>query len=125
MKIKSYNQYKTLKEYDLEELTISGNTSEESEVCVTALKSEDIANIYTSDNSYLTKFKKLIETNPDAWKITQVVERSDGTISGVMLQVPKRCLSFRAGKETERSLSEDQKTELRERLAAARIRKHS
>ena len=125
MKIKSYNQYKTLKEYDLEELTISGNTSEESEVCVTALKSEDIANIYTSDNSYLTKFKKLIETNPDAWKITQVVERSDGTISGVMLQVPKRCLSFRAGKETERSLSEDQKAELRERLAAARIRKHS
>lgn len=125
MKIKSYNQYKTLKEYDLEELTISGNTSEESEVCVTALKSEDIANIYTSDNSYLTKFKKLIETNPDAWKITQVVERSDGTISGVMLQAPKRCLSFRAGKEAERSLSEDQKAELRERLAAARIRKHS
>lgn len=125
MKIKSCNQYKALKEYDLEELAISGNTSEESEVCVTALKSEDIANIYTSDNSYLTKFKKLIEINPDAWKITQVVERSDGTISGVMLQVPKRCLSFRAGKEAERSLSEDQKAELRERLAAARIRKHS
>ena len=125
MKIKSYNQYKALREYDLEELTISGNTSEESEVCVTALKSEDIANIYTSDNSYLTKFKKLIETNPDAWKITQVVERSDGTVSGVMLQAPKRCLSFRAGKEAERSLSEDQKAELRERLAAARIRKHS
>ena len=39
MKIKSYNQYKALKEYDLEELAISGNTSEESEVCVTALKS--------------------------------------------------------------------------------------
>lgn len=125
MKIKSYNQHKTLKEYDLEELTISGNSSDESEVCVTALKSENFADIYTSDNVYLTKFKKLIEANPDAWKITQVVERSDGTISGVMLQVPKRCLSFRAGKEAERSLSEDQKAELRERLAAARIRKHS
>ena len=125
MKIKSYNQYKALKEYDLEELAISGNTSDESEVCVTALKSEEIANIYTSDNSYLTKFKKLIEINPDAWKITQVVERSDGTISGVMLQAPKKFISFRAGKEAERSLSEDQKAELRERLAAARIRKHS
>ena len=125
MKIKSYNQYKALKEYDLEELAISGNTSDESEVCVTALKSEGFADVYTSDNSYLTKFKKLIEANPNAWKITQVVERSDGTVSGVMLQVPKRCLSFRAGKEAERSLSEDQKAELRERLAAARIRKHS
>lgn len=125
MKIKTYNQYKILKEYDLEELTISGNASEESEVCVNALKSEDVANIYTSDNIYLTKFKRLIEANPDAWKITQVVERSDGTVSGVMLQAPKKCLSFRAGKETERSLSEDQKTELRERLAAARNKKQS
>ena len=52
-----------------------------------------------------------------------MVERPDGTVSGVMLQVPKRCLSFRAGKEADRSLSEDQKTELRERLAAARNKK--
>lgn len=125
MKITAHNQYKILKEYDLEELTISGNPGDESEVCVTALKSEDVVDIYTSDNVYLTKFKKLIEANPDAWKITQVVERSDGTVSGVMLQAPKKCLSFRAGKEAERSLSEDQKAELRERLAAARIRKHS
>lgn len=125
MKIKTYNQYKILKEYDLEELTISGNASDESEVCVNAIKSEDIVSIYTSDNIYLTKFKRLIEANPEAWKITQVVERSDGTVSGVMLQAPKRCLSFRAGKEIERFLSEDQKIELRERLAAARSRKHS
>jgi hypothetical protein len=125
MKITAYNQYKVLREYDLEEFTISGNPSDEAEVCVTALRSEDVANIYTSDNVYLTKFKKLIEANPDAWKITQVVERSDGTISGVMLQALKKCLSFRAGKEAERSLSEDQKAELRERLAAARIKKQS
>lgn len=123
MKVKAHNQYKVLKEYDLEELTISGNASDESEVCVTALKSEDVADVYTSDNVYLTKFKKLIEANPDAWKITQVVERSDGTISGVMLQAPKRCLSFRAGKESERSLSDEQKTELIQRLAAARSKK--
>lgn len=125
MKITAYNQYKTLKEYDLEELTISGNASDESEVCVTALKSEDVADVYTSDNVYLTKFKKLVEANPDAWKITQVVERSDGTVSGVMLQIPKKCLSFRAGKESERVYTEEQKTELKERLAAARGRKQS
>lgn len=125
MKVKTHNQYKVLKEYDLEELIISGNASEESEVCVTALKSESVADVYTSDNVYLTKFKKLVEANPDAWKITQVIERPDGTVSGVMLQAPKKCLSFRAGKEAERSLSEDQKAELRERLAVARIRKRS
>ena len=123
MKIKSYNQYKTLKEYDLEELTISGNTSEESEVCVTALKSEDIANVYTSDNSYLTKFKKLIEVNPDAWKITQVVERSDGTVSGVMLQVPKKFISFRAVERVGRVMTDEEKTAAAERLRALRSNK--
>ena len=123
MKIKSCNQYKALKEYDLEELTISGNTSEESEVCVTALKSEDIANIYTSDNSYLTKFKKLIEINPDAWKITQVVERSDGTISGVMLQAPKKFISFRAVERVGRVMTDEEKTAAAERLRALRSNK--
>lgn len=125
MKIKAHNQYKALKEYDLEELTISGNSSEESEVCVTALKSEDFASVYTSDNVYLTRFKKLVEINPDAWKITQVVERSDGTVSGVMLQVPKRCLSFRAGKEVERVYTEEQKNALAERLRNMRNKKYS
>lgn len=125
MKIKAYDQYKVLKEYDLEELTISGNSSDESEVCVTALKSEGFADVYTSDNIYLTKFKKLIEANPDAWKITQVLGRSDGTVSGVMLRVPKKCLSFRAGKEVERVYTEEQKNELAERLKNMRNKKHS
>lgn len=121
MKITAHNQYKILKEYDLEELTISGNASDESEVCVTALKSEDIADVYTSDNVYLTKFKKLIETNPDAWKITQVVERYDGTVSGVMLQAPKKCLSFRAGKEVE--VSEERRQAAAERMRSLRNNK--
>ena len=125
MKIKAQNQYKVLKEYDLEELTISGNPIDESEVCVTALKSEDVAEVYTSDNVYLTKLKKLVEANPDAWKITRVLERSDGTVSGVMLQAPKRCLSFRAGKEVERVYTEEQKNALAERLKNMRNKKHS
>lgn len=125
MKITTRNQYKLLKEYNLEELTISGNASDESEVCVTALKSEDVASIYTSDNVYLTKFKKLIEANPDVWSITKVIERPDGTISGVMLQAPKKCLSFRSGKEVERVYTEEQKNALAERLRNMRNKKRS
>jgi hypothetical protein len=121
MKITAHNQYKALKEYDLEELTISGNPGDESEVCATALKSEDVVDVYTSDNVYLTKFKRLIESNPDAWKITQVVERSDGTVSGVMLQAPKKCLSFRAGKEVE--VSEERRQAAAERMRALRTNK--
>lgn len=125
MKIKAHNQYKILKEYDLEELTISGNASEESEVCITALKSEDVADVYTSDNVYLTKFKKLIEANPDVWKIAQVVERSDGTVSGVMLRIPKKCLSFRAAERVGRVMTDEEKAAAAERLRAARNNKQS
>ena len=125
MKIKTHNQHKTLKEYDLEELIISGNASDESEVCVTALKSEDIVDVYTSDNIYLTRFKKLIEANPDAWKITQVVERSDGTVSGVVLQAPKKCLSFRAAERVGRVMTDEEKAAAAERLRAARNNKQS
>ena len=125
MKIKTHNQHKTLKEYDLEELTISGNLIDESEVCVTALKSEDVAEVYTSDNVYLTKFKKLVEANPDAWKITQIVERSDGTISGVMLQAPKKFISFRASERVGRVMTDEEKAAAVERLRAARDNKRS
>lgn len=125
MKITARNQYRILKEYDLEELTISGNISDESEVCVTALKSEDIINVYTSDNVYLTKLKKLVEANPDAWKITRVVERADGTVSGVMLQAPKKCLSFRASEKTGRVMTDEEKAAAAERLRAARNKKQS
>lgn len=125
MKITAYNQYKVLREYDLEEFTISGNPTDEAEVCVTALRSEDVANIYTSDNVYLTKFKKLIEANPDAWKITQVVERSDGTVSGVMLQAPKKFISFRAAERVGRVMTDEEKAAAVERLRAARNNKQS
>ena len=125
MKVTVQNQYKVLKEYDLEELAISGNDSEESEVCVTALKSEDFADIYTSDNVYLTKFKKFVETNPDTWKIVQVIERPDGTVSGVMLQVPKKCLSFRAAERVGRVMTDEEKAAAAERLRAARNNKQS
>lgn len=129
MKIKACSQSnskpKILKEYDLEELTITGNASDESEVCITALRSEEIAEIYTSDNVYLTKFKKLIEANPDTWKIVQVVERSDGTVSGVMIQAPKKCLSFRASEKTGRIMTDEQKAAAAERLRAARNNKQS
>lgn len=123
MKIKTFNQHGKETEYDLEELTILGNVSEESEICITALKSENTADIYTSDNIYLTKFKKLIEANPDVWKITQVVERPDGAVSGIMLRVPKKCLSFRAAERVGRVMTDEEKVAAAERLRAARNNK--
>lgn len=100
-------------EYELDDLHITGNSAEEREVTVTASADEDVIHIYTSDDTYLTKFKKLMAANPK-WKIVMVTRKSDGSIPGVMLEAPKNCLSFRAG--LEREYTEEQRAAMRDRL---------
>lgn len=100
-------------EYELDELHITGNSAEEREVTVTASADEDVIHIYTSDDSYLTKFKKLMSANPK-WKIIRVTHNSDGSVPGVMLEAPKNCLSFRAG--LEREYTDEQRAAMRDRL---------
>ena len=101
------------KEYDLEELHITGNCSEEREVTVTTTADEDIIHVYTSDDVYLTRLKKLITANPDSWKITNLAFMKDGTLSGVMVIGPKNGLSFRAA--TEREYTDEQRASMVER----------
>lgn len=126
MKIKAINsETRQLKEYDLETLTITGNTADESETTIILGKTEADADIYTSDNCYLTKFKKLIEANPDKWRIHTVVERRDGTISGVMVKSPKKSVSFRSGKDVVREYTDEQMAMLKERLVAANNKRRS
>jgi hypothetical protein len=53
------------------------------------------------------------------------MDRSDGTVSGVMLQIPKKCLSFRAAEKTGRVMTDEQKAAAAERLRAMRNNKQS
>lgn len=101
------------KEYELDDLHINGNSSEEQEITITSVKADGLMHIYTSDNSYLTKAKKCIRVNPEEWKITNIVFRKDGSISGVMITAPKKYLRFAA---IARNLSEEQRAACAERL---------
>jgi len=100
-------------EYELDELHITGNSAEEREVTVTASADEDVIHIYTSDDSYLTKFKKFL-INPDSgYIIKKVIVANDKQISGVMLEAPKRSLSFISGAKP--VISEERRAALSER----------
>lgn len=106
-----------IKEYDLDTMHISGNKGEDKEITITRVATEDTIHIYTSDDAYLTKIKKCVKSSPNSWKIVKVVERSDGTISGVMAVAPKNAISFRASCDNaSRIISEEKKEALRERL---------
>lgn len=112
------------KEYKLEDLIITGNPADEREVNINILKTDETMSIYTSDNVYLTKIKNLIKSNPNKWRITNIVHRKDGTVSGVMAEAPKKALSFRATADNNgKELSEEQKEARREILQAVRRRK--
>lgn len=104
------------KEYKLEDLHITGNCSEEREITVATTADEDIIHVYTSDDVYLTKIKKLILTNPKDWILKNIVFGKDNVISGVMVQGPKNGLSLRAA--LEREYSDEQKAAMAERARA-------
>lgn len=106
------------KEYDLENIHITGNKTEEREVTVTTTADENIIHVYTSDDTYLTKLKKCISSNPKDWKIVDIIFKKDDAVSGVMIEGPKNGLSFRAGNP--REYTEEQLTNIKDRLASVR-----
>ena len=84
------------KEYELDNLVVRNTPIEEQELTITAMRDEDFFEAYTSDNTYLTKLKKMVAANPKDWQITNIYE-SYGEITGVKFKAPKRALSFRVG----------------------------
>lgn len=111
------------KEYELDDLVIKGTSLEEQELVVTAMRSEDFFEAYTSDNTYLTKLKKMVAANPKDWEIKDIYE-SYGEITGVRFKAPKNLLSFRVSSKAN-TLSEEQKAANAERLKAARLAKQN
>ena len=101
------------KEYELDNLVIRNTAADEQELTITALRTEDFFEAYTSDNTYLTKLKKLAAANPKNWQITDIYE-SGGEVTGVRFKAPKRALSFRAGNIVE--LSDEERAARVERL---------
>lgn len=106
------------KQYELEDLHITGNSAEESEFNINLLSTDDYVKYYASGDKYFTKIKKNIVANPKDWKLTKLFFRSDGTLSGIEAHGPINGLSLRAGGD--RQMSEEGKRALAERLAAGR-----
>lgn len=106
------------KQYELEDLLIKGLSAEEQETTVNISRADDFLTVYTSDNTYLTKLKKLVAANPNEWEIIEIIE-AKGVISGIKLKAPKNLVSFRE-KSVSREMSEEQRAAAAERLKSSR-----
>ena len=111
------------KEYDLGALVITKVSSDEQEAIFRVEAGDKCIHVYTSYNTYLTKLKKLVVANPDGWKITKVIERADGTISGVEAIGPKNGLSLKAKDRNTTPLTDEEKEKRRAILTNARKRR--
>ena len=96
---------------------------EEREVSIQFMTDSNIAHVYTSDYSYMTKLDKLCEKNPTEWKI-EYVNKNEGDIVGKQYTCPRKLISFRAN-TTKREMTDEQRLAAAERLKVARTKKNS
>lgn len=100
------------KEY-IEDIVFSGLCREEVETCINFSRYDDNnAYIFTSDNTVLTRLKKLLLSEKSEYKIYKVFKRGE-EIHGVEVTCPKDLISFRSG---HRDMTEEQKQAAGERM---------
>jgi hypothetical protein len=102
-------------------MTKSGTVSvniEEQETTVQFNRSDNNAKICTSDSTMKTKLNKLCKESPKHWKLIQEDE-----IFSFYECEPKTLISFRS-KVTERTLTDEQREAMAERLRNARSKQN-
>lgn len=82
------------------------------------LRDDEILSIETSDNTFLTKMKHIMERDPDNYKCyyyASNVDKKTGKVCAYVFEVSKKLLNFRVN-SGRRELTEDEKIALKQRL---------
>ena len=110
-----------MKYLKIEELQTIDCPTEEQETTIVFTRNDTCMQIYTSDNTMLTKLKKLIKEDSGVWKCWCAGLNGDNNPTGYFFEGPKSMLTIRSKK---RELSEEQKESVRERFRQARENKN-
>lgn len=86
------------------------------ETTVNYYRDEDIARLFTSDNTMVTKMKHMMERSPENYKCYEGSRDSDGNMTGYFFEFPKKLISFRTGTDIDREFTDEQKEAARERF---------
>lgn len=117
------NQSLVFYQENIQRLTLVNSSTEEQETVVNYRRAEDYAYVETTDQTVLTKLKKLISQNPTEWVIDNVTTSKDSSsetdITSIRVRCPKKYISYRA-KSVEREITEEQRQALADRLRATR-----
>lgn len=100
-----------IKAEDIEVMRVAGC---EAETTIGWLRGEDRVNIFTSDNTTLTKLKKCMAKNPSQWTCKESGRDRDGYVIGYLFTAPRKAVRLVGGNEK----SEEQKQAASERMKA-------
>lgn len=93
-------------------VTLTRGTDEQ-EIVITAGRTDQVAEVYISDNLMVSKFRKLVEKAPDKYIITQIPKDQDGNPTGYFIEMPKKLVGFRMPRV---EMTDEQKAVASERI---------
>lgn len=91
---------------------------DEAETVINVNRTDDRIEIYSSDNTMITKIKRAALKNPKEWKCWESDRDVKGRLRGYFFSAPKKALSFRGGNK--KDITEEQREAIRARFAKAR-----
>lgn len=106
---------KNITDYTADELEAVKCDVGEQEFTISTYRGEAALTVYISDNTMLTRFKKLMAAAPGEYKLKDIQWDKDGNPTGYFFEMPTRWLSFRS-KDIKVELTEEQKRERAQRL---------
>ena len=98
----------------------------EQETAINWLRDDDIAVICTSDHTVVTRLAKAMAKDPNNYRCYYYEgnrSKETGKLINYFFEVPKKLVSFRAERESKRSLSPEERKAVGERFRNARMAK--
>ena len=109
---------------NIQSLSFYGVSTDEQETVIVFGRNSDTASVETTDSTVLTKLKRYADANPDEWVLTNVTtgqnESDPMRITSICFECPKKLISLRSKSTSPRELTEEERTEIAERMRNAR-----
>lgn len=112
---------------NIQSLSFTGISTDEQETVIIFRRNDDMASVETTDSTVLTKLKKCANASPEEWVLasttTSPFESDPMKITSICFECPKKLISLRFKSASPRELTEEQRTEIAERMRGIRRNK--
>lgn len=105
---------------ELEDVSFSGLTAEEKDTAINWYYGDKNVVLSTSDNTVLTKLKKIAKASPGMIKIRTLNCHEDGTPYGITVELAKKLVKIATKASGGRELSPEEREKIAARLKASR-----